>query len=263
MKVRRHLPPLRQRSPVQWPKLPRLPKMGVLSVLPWLAGAAVLGYLATVVWLFPEPILATDTPVPRVLDLAQAEAEARLAEVGLRGRVVETEPHPDAPAGTVTWQDPPPAVEAPAGAVIRLTISRGPLTRPVPDVVGLDKDLAEEILEAGGFEIGRVDSIAALSDLGTIVVTRPAAGVARAPGASVQLVVSQGPAVIPVPNVVGLTHREAWERLDDAGLHVGRVMARPTDAVEPGRVVEQRPAPGTRAPMEGRIDLIFSRKRNP
>ena len=153
-------------------------------------------------------------------------------------------------------------MEAPAGAVIRLTISRGPSTRPVPDVVGLDATLAEEILEAGGFEIGRVDSIAALSDLGTIVVTRPAAGVARAPGADVQLVVSQGPAIIPVPNVVGLTHREAWERLDEAGLHVGRVMARPTDAVEPGRVVEQRPAPGTRAPMEGRIDLIFSRKRN-
>jgi serine/threonine-protein kinase len=237
--------------------------MGALSVLPWLAGAAVLGYLVTVFWLFPEPILATDTAVPRVLDLAQAEAEARLTEVGLRGRVVDAEPHPDAPAGTVTWQDPPPAVEAPAGAVIRLTISRGPLTRPIPDVVGLDAALAVEILEAGGFEIGRVDSIAALSDLGTIVVTRPAAGVARAPGSGVQLVVSQGPAVIPVPNVVGLTHREAWERLDEAGLHVGRVMARPTDAVEPGHVVEQRPAPGTRAPMEGRIDLIFSRKRNP
>lgn len=263
MKVRRHLPPLRQRHPVRLPKLPRLPKVGALSLLPWLAGAALLGYLVTVIWLFPEPILATDTAVPRVLDLPRAEAEARLTEAGLRGRVVETEPHPDAAAGTVTWQDPPPAVEAPAGTIVRLTVSSGTPTRPIPDVVGLDKALAEEVLQAGGFEIGRVDSIAALSDLGTIVVTRPAAGVARAPGTSVSLVVSQGPAVIPVPNVVGLTHREAWEKLDDAGLHVGRVMARPTDAVEPGRVVEQRPAPGTRAPLEGRIDLIFSRKRNP
>lgn len=263
MKVRRHLPPLRKRRRLGLPKLPRLPKVGALSLLPWLAGAALLGYLVTVVWLFPEPILATASAVPRVLDLVQAEAEARLTEVGLRGRVIETEPHPDAPAGTVIWQDPPPAVEAPAGAIVRLTISRGPSTRPIPDVVGLDAALAGEILQAGGFQIGRVDSIAALSDLGTIVVTRPAAGVARAPGASVALVVSQGPAVIPVPNVVGLTHREAWARLDEAGLHVGRVMTRPTDTLEPGRVVEQRPAPGTRAPMEGRIDLIFSRGRDP
>ena len=243
------------------PRLPRMPRLKVSGMWPWLAGAALLGYLLTAVWLFPEPMLATDPAVPRVLDLSQAEAEARLADAGLRGRVVATEPHLDAPAGTVTWQDPPPAVEVPSGAVVQLTLSDGPPAFPVPDVVGLDAALAGELLRAAGFEIGRVDSIAALSDLGTIVVTRPAAGVARSPGTTVVLVVSQGPAVIPVPHVVGLTHREAWNRLEEAGLHVGRVMARPTDAVEPGRVVEQRPAPGTRAPMEGRIDLIFSRAR--
>lgn len=259
MKVRRHLPPLKKRSQ-EGPREPlRLPRIKLKGFLPWVAGAAVLGYLLTVVWLFPEPMLSSDNPVPRVLDLTQAEAEARLTEAGLRGRVVESEPHPDAARGTVTWQDPPPAIEAPSGAVVRLTISSGPPATPVPDVVGFDAGLATELLEAAGFEVGRIDSIAALSDLGTIVVTRPAAGVARAPGSNVDLVVSQGPAVIPVPNVVGLTHREAWDKLDEAGLHVGRVMVRPTTAVEPGRVVEQRPAPGTRAPMEGRIDLIFSR----
>ena len=232
-------------------------------MLPWLAAAALLGYLVTVVWLFPEPILASNYAVPRVLDLPQAEAESRLLEAGLRGRVVETEPHPDAPAGTVIWQDPPPAVEAPAGAVVRLTVSSGPPFVPIPDVVGLDAPLAAEVLLAAGFEMGRVDSIAALSDLGTIVVTRPAAGVARPPGSAITLVVSQGPAVIPVPDVVGLTHRQAWNRLDEAGLRVGRVMSRPTRAFEPGRVVEQRPAPGTRAPMEGKVDLIFSREPSP
>jgi len=243
------------------PKFSKLPKMSVGSVWPWLAGAALLGYLLTAVWLFPEPMLASDPAVPRVLDLTQTEAEDRLIESGLRGRVVATEPHLTAPAGTVTWQDPPPAVEVPSGAVVQLTVSNGPPAVPIPDVVGLDAALAGDLLRAAGFEIGRVDSIAALSDLGTIVVTRPAAGVARPPGTGVVLVVSRGPAVIPVPNVVGLTHREAWNKLDQAGLHVGRVMARPTDAVEPGRVVEQRPAAGTRAPMEGRIDLIFSRAR--
>jgi serine/threonine-protein kinase len=204
-------------------------------------------------------MLASDPSVPRVLDLAQPEAEERLEAAGLRGRVVATEPHLTAPAGTVTWQDPPPAMEVPSGAVVSLTLSGGPSAVPVPDVVGLDASLAVELVIAAGFEVGRTDSIAAMSDLGTIVVTRPAAGVARVPGSSVTLVVSQGPAVIPVPDVVGMTHREAWNRLDEAGLHVGRVMERPTTSVEPGRVVEQRPAPGTRAPMEGRVDLIFSR----
>jgi beta-lactam-binding protein with PASTA domain len=255
MKVRRHLPPLKRKPSV------RLPPIKVRGIWPWLAGAALLGYLVTVVWLFPEPILASDTAVPRVLDLPQTEALARLSEAGFRGRVIENETHPEAPSGAVIWQDPPPALNAPAGAVVRLTISNGPPAIPIPDVVGLQTALASEILEAAGFEIGRVDSIAALSDLGSIVVTRPGAGVARAPGTPITIVVSQGPAVIPVPSVVGLTHREAWDRLAEAGLKVGRVMTRPTDSVQQGLVVEQRPAAGTRSPMEGKVDLIFSRTR--
>jgi beta-lactam-binding protein with PASTA domain len=257
MRVRRHLPPLRQRRKF------RLPSVKIRGAWPWFAGAAVLGYLVTVVWLFPEPIQASDNPVPRVMDLPRADAIDRLSEAGFRGRVVETEPHPDAPSGTVTWQDPPPALEAPAGAVVRLTVSNGPPEIPIPDVVGLQTLLAREILQAAGFDVGRVDSIAALSDLGSIVVTRPGAGVARSPGTAITLVVSQGPAVIPVPSVVGLTHREAWDRLAEAGLKVGRVMTRPTDSMDPGRVVEQRPAAGTRSPMEGKVDLIFSRTPRP
>ena len=257
MRVRRHLPPLKRKASI------RLPAVKVRGVWPWLAGAAILGYLVTVVWLFPEPILASDNAVPRVLDLPQADALDRLSEAGFRGRVVENEPHPEAPSGTVTWQDPPPTLEAPAGAVVRLTVSNGPPAIPIPDVVGLQAMLASEILQAAGFEIGRIDSIAALSDLGSIVVTRPRAGVARAPGTPITIVVSQGPAVIPVPGVVGLTHREAWDRLAEAGLKVGRVMTRPTDTMEPGRVVEQRPGAGTRSPMEGKVDLIFSRAPRP
>ncbi len=258
MRVRRHLPPLRRK------KLSfRLPALKVGGVWPWLAGAGLLGYLVTVVWLFPEPILASDNAVPRVLDLPQGDALDRLSEAGFRGRVVESEPHPEAPSGTVTWQDPPPALEAPAGAVVRLTVSNGPPSTPIPDVVGLQAMLASEILQAAGFEIGRIDSIAALSDLGSIVVTRPGAGAARAPGTAITIVVSQGPAVIPVPSVVGMTHREAWDRLAEAGLKVGRVMTRPTNAMEPGRVVEQRPGAGTRSPMEGKVDLFFSRAPRP
>jgi len=146
MRVRRHLPPLRQRRKF------RLPSVKIRGAWPWLAGAAVLGYLVTVVWLFPEPILASDNPVPRVMDLPSADAIDRLSEAGFRGRVVETEPHPDAPSGTVTWQDPPPALEAPAGAVVRLTVSNGPPEIPIPDVVGLQTLLAGEKLPAGFHE---------------------------------------------------------------------------------------------------------------
>ncbi len=255
MRVRRHQKPLG--IPRARIRLPRF-KLKI-SGWAWLAVAAVAGYLLTVFWLYPEPMLG-DNKVPRVLDLTGDQALATLADAGLRGRLTGSEPHPQAPAGTVVWQDPPPATAVPAGTVIQLVASEGPPLIPLPDVVGLDAMLAGEILRSAGFELGSVDSIAALSDLGSVVATRPIAGSPRSPGTRVTLVVSQGPAVIAVPDVVGLSYREAYEVLDQAGLRIGRVRERRVAGTAPGLVIEQRPAPGIRSPLEGKVDLTFSRE---
>jgi len=254
MRVRRHQKPLRP------PRLGRIsiPRPKVSGWI-WVVVAAVAGYLVTVIWLYPEPLLG-DNRVPRVLDLTREQAMATLSDAGLRGRFSGTEPHPSAPAGTVVWQDPPPATDVPAGTVIQLVASEGPPLIPLPDVVGLDVLLAGEILRSAGFEIGSVDSIAALSDLGSVVATRPVAGSPRSPGTRITLVVSQGPAVIEIPNVVGLSYREAYDVLDQAGLRIGRVRERRLADVAPGLVIEQRPAPGIRSPLEGKVDLTFSRE---
>jgi len=259
MRLRRHLPSGGFggfRLPEGALKGIRLPRSAWL----WVVGSIVAGYLVAFLAVSPAPLMAGDHAVPRVLDLSETEATSLLRESGLRGRVRESQPHPSAAPGTVIWQDPPPGVALPEGALVHLTLSSGQPDFPIPDVVGLDAGIAAEILRAAGFTIGSIDSIAALSDLGTIVVTRPAAGVARAPGTTIALLVSQGPAVIPIPSVVGLTHAEAWDRLDQAGLRVGRVMTRPRDDVPAGTVVDQRPAAGTRSPMGGKVDLTFARR---
>jgi serine/threonine-protein kinase len=229
----------------------------------WVVVAAVVGYLVTVIWLFPAPVVSTDRPTPRVLERPRTEALDALIQAGLRGRVVESEDHPTLPSGTVIWQDPPPGVLLPDGAVVRLTVSSGASVHPIPDVIGLETSLAREVLETAGFGIRRLDTIAALADPGTIVATRPRAGVARAPGTTLTLVVSRGPANIIVPDLRGLTHSEAWDRLEVVGLAAGRVTTRSVFGGETGVIIDQRPAPGTLSPKGGRVNLVFARRGQP
>lgn len=229
----------------------------------WVVIAAAVGYLVTIVWLFPAPVVSGERAVPRVIELPRADALDNLAEAGLRGRIKESEPHLSVPAGSVIWQDPPPGLFLPQGALVWLTISSGPAAVPIPDVAGYEATLATRVLEATGFTVERRDSIAALADPGTVVATRPRAGVARLPGSTLTLVVSRGPANIIVPDLRGLTHSEAWERLGLAGLVAGRVTTRTVPGSEDGRIVDQRPAPGTLSPKGGRVNLVFARRRQP
>ena len=254
MKFRRHTAP---------PTLtgPRAKRIVINAV--WIVVAAVIGYLATMIWLFPAPVVSADRPTPRVLELPRAEALDTLVRVGLRGRVVETEDHPTLSSGTVIWQDPPPGIVVPEGTVVRLTVSSGASSHPIPDVTGLETSLAREVIETAGFRVRGLDSIAALADPGTIVATRPRAGVARVPGTALTLVVSRGPANIIVPDLRGLTHSEAWERLEVVGLTAGRVTTRNVRDGTEGLIIDQRPAPGTLSPKGGRVNLVFARLGQP
>jgi eukaryotic-like serine/threonine-protein kinase len=69
--------------------------------------------------------------------------------------------------------------------------------------------------------------------------------------------------VTPIPNLVGLELDKAAERLADQGLRLRhqRGTDRFSDRVPPGKVLEQRPGPGSIAKRGGVVDLVLSRGR--
>src|SRR5687767_13534734 len=73
----------------------------------WLHGGLIVlatfgvGYLVASAWLSPVPFFSPDHAVPRLLDLPVAEAEAKLAELGFRGRAGPARSHPTIAAGRV------------------------------------------------------------------------------------------------------------------------------------------------------------------
>src|SRR5262245_29544706 len=158
--------------------------------------------------------------VPRVEGLLLDDAVNRLQSEGFEVDVA-TEPN-DAPSGTVFAQDPTAGTQADEGSTVRITVSGGPATIPVPNAVGLPEADARDRLVDAGFE---VKSTEVFSDRepGTVTSQTPSAGARAAAGSTVTIEVSQGTGLVQVPNVVGLTRGQAIAELSNARLEANVV----------------------------------------
>ncbi len=253
MRFRRHLPPLHE-----W-KLPGFDAPGARRWGLGFVGALLAGYLTAYLLLFPAPLLHGHGVVPRVLGLSLSEASAALKNAGLQVQDGGSQAHPTAPQGTIIWQDPPPAVSAPAGLRVTLVASEGPPKIPVPDVTGLDGSLAQRLIAAAGLGVAPVESVQAAAAPGVTMLTRPAATTLLSPGAPVAVVVSRGAPTIPVPGLLGLSQADARTRLELDGLALGMVTRRRASDATPGTVVAQKPAAGTLAAPGTVVDIVVAR----
>jgi serine/threonine-protein kinase len=156
-----------------------------------------VGYLLASAWLSPVPLITSDHSVPRVLELAGGEAQRRLTALGFRVKFDDERAHPTIPRGSIVWQDPPPGTVLAQNSVVSVAPSAGPQLSPVPDVVGLPMQFAVKVLAAAGLKPGTVDTVASDPEPNVVIATRPAAGVGRESGSTVDLVVSGQPSVHP------------------------------------------------------------------
>ena len=105
-----------------------------------------------------------------------------------------------------------------AGSTLNAVLSAGPL----PDVTGLPVDEARETLDAVGVN-GVVGGDGAFSDTvpeGYVVEVSLPAGATIRPGDTLTLIVSRGPELVMIPDLVGATIADAKEVLEGLGFEV-------------------------------------------
>lgn len=172
------------------------PAHPVVRRLLWLVGGVAVtagaGYLVAALVMFPAPLLPNERAVPRLLGQPFAAAQADLVRAGLVALVVERERHPTAAPGTVIWQDPPPGVAVPRGDTVDVTVSDGPLWAAVPDVQGLDADLARRLLWGAGLRVEQTDTVSGAQPAGVALGTTPPARDSVVAGSGVVLHLSKG-----------------------------------------------------------------------
>ena len=217
------------------------------------------------------PLMVT---VPNVVALADNDARAQLARLGLKMRVNQVIQDANIPAHMIIDQDPADGTPLAPGQTVTVDVSGGAANIAVPDVVGGTIDDARGALGQAGLTVGSIAQ-AMLSDTtpGTVVSQNPPAGAQVAQGQPVDLVLAAAPggetaapqagatpagpqaALPPVPNLIGMTVDQARALLLRSGYAVGRVTMLPGSPPN-ARIVGTQPIPGaTPAPGSNTVDL--------
>lgn len=160
--------------------------------------------------------------------------------------------------GEVIRTDPPAGAEAEVGSTIDVYFSLGSERIAVPVVVGLSLDEAEQIIEDANLVVGEIEMRPdATFPEDTVIASSPVAGVEISPSIPVDLIVSSGPEVVTLPDVSGLSERDATSQLNQLGLLV--TGNDEFDATVPaGEVIRTEPPAGTEVESGDTILLIVS-----
>jgi eukaryotic-like serine/threonine-protein kinase len=142
------------------------------------------------------------------------------------------------------------------------------LTRPshvsVPDVIGQDVDAATQVLDGKGFEVA-IKAVPSGARRNQVVEQDPIptdrGGGKAEEGSTVTLSVSSGPAIVAVPDVAGLSLRDATTRLEKAGF---KVTSRDefSNTVPKGQAIATEPAAGTQLSTSQVVTVVVSRGTN-
>lgn len=209
------------------------------------AGGFLIGYLFIAFVVFPPQIVPTDAKVPTVVGLLYDDAVAQLRTAGFQAKQGEQRYNELAPVSTVLSQNPPQGSRQARGATITLDVSAGGRRITVPPVVGLTQQLAQSALENVGLEVGEIIERESDSPRGAVLETNPASGMGVAPNSRVAIVISKGPALVEVPDLIGRDLATARSLLEQLGLIVGGITVDTTAVGEPpNTILGQNPLAG-------------------
>jgi eukaryotic-like serine/threonine-protein kinase len=184
-----------------------------------------------------------DAQIPDVTGSEQAAAIAEIEAAGF-ATTTSTEANTDVAAGRVIRTAPGADEMRPKGSNVQLVISSGPPGVAVPDVTGQPQTSAANRLGQANFQVRTTEEASDSVTSGDVIRTEPAAGATAPQGSTVGIVVSTGPARVPVPDVVGNSQATAEQAISGAGLvaSVQKVASTPTAK---GVVSGQSPGAGT------------------
>lgn len=129
----------------------------------------------------------------------------------------------------------------------------------VPTVQGQSADEATAALSAEGVRVSQQEVFDEKVEAGQVIGTDPPAGSSHRKFDPVQLLVSKGPELFDVPNVVGYGQKEAVAKLADANLALGKVTEDWDESEPKGKVMRQGTAPETKMRGGSKVALVISK----
>lgn len=230
--------------------------------------------------------------VPNVMNMDVSEAQQLLISHGLWISQYDTAFSDEADEGQILYQDKQEGTLVEEGTEIQVTISKGKKGYPLPEVLGLQAEEAKAVLENAGFtnvtqkasmEEGAYNTVIAVAVNGEVLAAsaeeeeanRPEAVISWleqfysddgeeeklvAEDAHILLTICKKRPEIAVPDVCGMSAKEASDILTEAGFQVNLTTAYSADAE--GIVIGQEPEAGESAEESAFVTLWVSKGLN-
>lgn len=194
----------------------------------------------------PPPV-----PLPDVTGKPLAEAQTLLEQAGFVAaleRRYDENVAKDIALGT----EPAGGGQAPRESTVKLVVSDGPAPVEVPNVAGKSYEDAAATISAKRLAPVRREAFSDSVAVGIVIGTDPAAGGQAPRDSEVGIILSKGPELIAVPNVIGQTVEAASQALSNAGL------AADVQNFGPGKKVRaQDPPAGTKVRRGAKVTLFL------
>ena len=222
-------------------------------------------------------IHGAEVQVPALKGMTVADARSQTAGLGLNLAVDNRYYSSDVAAGHILTQSPPPGTVVRREWKVRVSESLGPQKVEVPDTVNMDERLAALKLRRMGLAIGTTAHLPLSREPeGTVLAQDPPAHAQGIEGPSVNLLLAAPPQDTPdgfvMPDFIGMPVVAAQASLEHVGIKtappiyqdvhvppVGEGNAAPQLPQEPGSVVAQQPAAGSRVDQSTQVKLTVAR----
>lgn len=190
--------------------------------------------------------------VPPLVGTSETAARAALAAASLTTGTVTRRYDEQIAGGTVLSASAREGQQLRAGTAVDLLVSRGPRPIPITSWVGKPAVAAKAALTKAGFTVTSSEAFSDTVAPGSVVSQNPSSGTGRK-GTRVTLVVSKGPQLVTVPDVVGQRVGPATAQLRALGftVRVRKVLGGYFDTVR-----QQDPGADQQVPARSTITLI-------
>lgn len=191
--------------------------------------------------------------LPDIVGMSRGDATAALREANLVLGDVDERYDEEVESGLILEvPDYSPGDLLRSETAVDVVVSLGRQPIQVPSQVGVSEATATEAIRGAGFEPQITRQFSTSVSAGTVISQNPAGGTAYR-GDTVTLVVSDGPEIITVPDVVGMTVDEAREAVEEAGLTFRSTIEIGGDA----RVRWQAPSAGNEVDPGSRVTVVL------
>ena len=208
--------------------------------------------------------------VPDVVGLTLDQAAEALDGLGLiRGALIQVEVSNER-GGLIVEQVPRAGAQVGQGTAVDLSIGVASEAPPdliaVPDVIGLSRDDAQQVLKSANLREGEISQIpVAAEKVGQVLTQSPGAGATVVPETSIALgigtLADTGPQDITIPNLTRLSRDGAADVLAGNDLQLGGVSLRVAPDQFQNLVIDQSPDAGSIAQSGDKVDIVLGSPR--